>query len=261
MLSRELLDMYRAQTLDMFVDSAGDDVYSWGVEVASFAPGSGLAADMAELSRRHGYSSVRFTLHFMRGLHPFFPAHVELVRPQFKWVCLWRLGGREGREGWKGQRWVGGCGEATARCVVVCCSVCDAAGCTYVPPLTSLAFIPTSCIPTSCVRPRDWAIGAVASHPMLTQAHWDPWRPQAKLVAQVKAFLEVGCWGGAVEGGEGSHQLGTRCAAHRVQFTVSRLCNQMWGTAAPAPVGHCMGTTPGRNTSGKHVCVSAATAP
>jgi len=120
MLSRELLDIFRQQSLEVFVDSAGDDVYAWAVELCAFAPGSGLAADMDEVRRRYGYSSVRFTIHFMRGLHPFYPARVELTRPHFK----------------------------------------------------------------------SWALGAVASHPMLTPGHWDALRPQAHLIDQVKAFLQ-----------------------------------------------------------------------
>lgn len=45
-----------------------------------------------------------------------------------------------------------------------------------------------------CTTPhprRDWVLGAAASHPMLHQANWDPWRRQAELIEQVKAFLEA----------------------------------------------------------------------
>jgi hypothetical protein len=40
--------------------------------------------DMQEVQKRYGYSSVSVTLTFMRGLHPFFPASLEIVRPHFK---------------------------------------------------------------------------------------------------------------------------------------------------------------------------------
>lgn len=43
MLSKELLELFRAQSAEVFVDSVGDDVYSWAVELAAFARGSGLA--------------------------------------------------------------------------------------------------------------------------------------------------------------------------------------------------------------------------
>lgn len=43
MLSKELLDLFKQQSMEMFVDSEGDDVFQWGVELSSFAEGSGLA--------------------------------------------------------------------------------------------------------------------------------------------------------------------------------------------------------------------------
>jgi len=84
MLSRELLALFRQQSFDMFVDSVGDDVYHWSVELASFRPDSRVAKDMQEIQRRHQYSTVRLFLSFKRGLHPFYPPAVELVRPHFK---------------------------------------------------------------------------------------------------------------------------------------------------------------------------------
>lgn len=53
----------------------------------SFTPGSGLAADMAEVQRRYGYSTVRLVLTFHQGLHPFYPCAVEITRPHLKCVA------------------------------------------------------------------------------------------------------------------------------------------------------------------------------
>ena len=39
--------------------------------------------DMVELERQHGPGSVQLRLKFKRGLHPFYPPSVELLRPRF----------------------------------------------------------------------------------------------------------------------------------------------------------------------------------
>lgn len=84
MLSKELLHILRQQSFDMFVDSVGDDVYSWSVELGSFDPKSNLYKDMQEIQRRHQYSFVKLVLKFKRSLHPFYPPSVEVVRPHLK---------------------------------------------------------------------------------------------------------------------------------------------------------------------------------
>lgn len=43
MLSRELLDFYRSRSTDYAVDTVGDDVYHWVVDLGSFDPASDLA--------------------------------------------------------------------------------------------------------------------------------------------------------------------------------------------------------------------------
>lgn len=43
MLSKELLDILRRRSYDMIVDSVGDDVYCWSVELASFDADSDIA--------------------------------------------------------------------------------------------------------------------------------------------------------------------------------------------------------------------------
>lgn len=77
--------------------------------------------DLRELDRLHGRSDLCLRLKFKRGLHPFFPPQVQLLRPRF------------------------------------------------------LGAVP----------------GAVASHPMLQLAKWDPWRSQRNLLKELRQFLEV----------------------------------------------------------------------
>lgn len=43
MLSRELLDFMRARHVDCSVETGGDDVYHWIVDLGSFTDGSALA--------------------------------------------------------------------------------------------------------------------------------------------------------------------------------------------------------------------------
>ncbi|GAX75755.1 hypothetical protein CEUSTIGMA_g3198.t1 [Chlamydomonas eustigma] len=84
MLSKELLDLFKRQSLDMYVDSVGDDVYTWNVELASFNPESKLQQDMQEMQRKYAVSFVKLIISFKRGLHPFYPPSIEVVRPHFK---------------------------------------------------------------------------------------------------------------------------------------------------------------------------------
>ncbi|MEW5298580.1 MAG: hypothetical protein WDW36_001686 [Sanguina aurantia] len=91
MLSRELVDIYKRQSYEMFVDALDDDVYRWVVELSSFDSKSPLAAvsargvpqDMREVQKRYAYSSVQLHITFKRGLHPFYPPAVDIVRPHF----------------------------------------------------------------------------------------------------------------------------------------------------------------------------------
>ncbi|GMH42387.1 hypothetical protein BSKO_10306 [Bryopsis sp. KO-2023] len=91
MLSRELLDILREQLFDLVVDAVDDDVYRWSVELAGFDPESGLNQDIAELRKRFSYSSVHLHMTFKRGLHPFFPPRIDVLRPRFKGAMAWAL--------------------------------------------------------------------------------------------------------------------------------------------------------------------------
>lgn len=73
------------------------------------------------LQEKYGYCEVQLRVTFMRGLHPFYPPTVELVRPRMS--------------------------------PVVAC--------------------------------------ALASHPLLCLERWDPWKPCAELLYELKAFLQV----------------------------------------------------------------------
>lgn len=77
--------------MDMLVDTVGDDVYCWSVELASFNPSSGLAKDIAELQKQYSYSTVQLHFLFKRGLHPFYPPRVEVLRPRFKTPISWAV--------------------------------------------------------------------------------------------------------------------------------------------------------------------------
>ncbi len=176
MLSREVLDVFRQQDPTMYVDTHGDDVYTWNVWIGGFRADSPLARvsrglsccrvvsmgkrmmvsmqpkqadllclascciehpsqpamadpsctmmlqDMLEVSRRFSQSTVHLRFSFKRGLHPFYPPAVEIIRPHLQ------------------------------------------------------APMP----------------GAVASHPMLKLQNWDPWRRNVDVFKVLKEFLEVG---------------------------------------------------------------------
>ncbi|KIZ04192.1 hypothetical protein MNEG_3760 [Monoraphidium neglectum] len=81
MLSNELLAIIRKEDPTLFADSVGDDVYKWDVWLSNFDAGSQLAKDMEVVSRRYAYSTLQLRFSFMRGLHPFFPPLLEVVRP------------------------------------------------------------------------------------------------------------------------------------------------------------------------------------
>ncbi|KAI8463576.1 MAG: hypothetical protein J3K34DRAFT_462370 [Monoraphidium minutum] len=81
MLSNELLAIIRKQDPTLFADSVGDDLYKWDVWLSNFDSSSQLAKDMEAVSRRHAYSTLQLRFTFMRGLHPFFPPRLEVMRP------------------------------------------------------------------------------------------------------------------------------------------------------------------------------------
>ncbi|KAG2424400.1 hypothetical protein HXX76_014609 [Chlamydomonas incerta] len=93
MLSKELQECLRGRHPDCSVETGGDDLYHWVVDLGSFAPGCELAKDMREVSRRYCYSTVRLRLKFMRGLHPFFPPSVEVVWPHLAGPLLGAVAG------------------------------------------------------------------------------------------------------------------------------------------------------------------------
>lgn len=75
----------------MVVDAIDNDVYRWGVEMAGFDVNSMLYSDLMKLSFIHGYSTVQLQVTFKRGLHPFYPPRVEVIRPRFKGPVGWAV--------------------------------------------------------------------------------------------------------------------------------------------------------------------------
>eukprot|EP00208_Stichococcus_sp_RCC1054_P006752 CAMPEP_0206141010 /NCGR_PEP_ID=MMETSP1473-20131121/11513_1 /ASSEMBLY_ACC=CAM_ASM_001109 /TAXON_ID=1461547 /ORGANISM="Stichococcus sp, Strain RCC1054" /LENGTH=407 /DNA_ID=CAMNT_0053535399 /DNA_START=79 /DNA_END=1299 /DNA_ORIENTATION=+ len=65
-------------------DAIGDDVYKWDVRITQCTPGTPLAQDLEQLRRTTGDGSVRLRMSFKRGLHPFYPAAVQVVAPRFQ---------------------------------------------------------------------------------------------------------------------------------------------------------------------------------
>lgn len=81
----------REQSVDLLVDAVNNDVYQWRVELAGFPPSSDLNKDIYQLQKRFSYSSIHLLITFKRGLHPFFPPCLEILRPRLRGVMAWAL--------------------------------------------------------------------------------------------------------------------------------------------------------------------------
>ncbi|CAD7703570.1 unnamed protein product [Ostreobium quekettii] len=92
-LCKELLDIKREQenSMTLLVDAIDDDIYRWCVNMAGFNPSSCLAEDILEMSRLYCDSSVQIHMTFKRGLYPFYPPQIEVVRPRFKMPLAWAV--------------------------------------------------------------------------------------------------------------------------------------------------------------------------
>jgi hypothetical protein len=42
-----------------------------------------LRQDLLELQKKYTYSNVQLRVHFKRGLHPFYPPAIQIIRPHF----------------------------------------------------------------------------------------------------------------------------------------------------------------------------------
>ena len=73
------------------VEAIDNDVYRWRVELGGFRMGSQLFEDLMTLCGIHGYSTVQLHVTFKRGLHPFYPPHVEVIRPRFRGPVAWAV--------------------------------------------------------------------------------------------------------------------------------------------------------------------------
>lgn len=75
----------------MMVDAIGNNVYTWNVELGNFSTDSDLYEDLMAMRELHGYSTVQLHVTFKRGLHPFYPPMVEVIRPRFKGPVNWAI--------------------------------------------------------------------------------------------------------------------------------------------------------------------------
>lgn len=89
-ISRQLI-FGREQSVDLLVDAVNNDVYQWEVELAGFPQSSELYNDICQLQKQFSYSSIYLLITFKRGLHPFFPPSVEVLRPRLKGLMSWAL--------------------------------------------------------------------------------------------------------------------------------------------------------------------------
>ena len=87
MLSNELAKIMDLGQGSLACDAIDNDVHRWRVRLSGFE--GPLAQDMARVKARHGYDFVELKVTFTPDLHPFYPPHVELVRPRFSG---WLLG-------------------------------------------------------------------------------------------------------------------------------------------------------------------------
>jgi baculoviral IAP repeat-containing protein 6 len=91
MLSNELLAIFRRGQVGerpITADAEGDNVYQWLVRMGHFDPGSQLGKDLQLLKASHGIDTVELSVTFTRGLHPFYPPKVQLIRPRMPVIIL-----------------------------------------------------------------------------------------------------------------------------------------------------------------------------
>mmetsp|Transcript_5781 Transcript_5781/g.16229 ORF Transcript_5781/g.16229 Transcript_5781/m.16229 type:complete len:994 (+) Transcript_5781:105-3086(+) len=88
--------------VDIAADAVGNNVYTWRVRISGFSPASQLGKDLAQLQQAHGYDFVELRVAFMRGLHPFYPPKVEVVRPRMPLAVVCALASHPllSLEGW-----------------------------------------------------------------------------------------------------------------------------------------------------------------
>jgi hypothetical protein len=69
------------------------DLYNWCLQLRDFPSSSAIAKGLRRLSEdsRCGYDYVELQLKFVRGLHPFFPPAVQIVRPRLAGDAMWRV--------------------------------------------------------------------------------------------------------------------------------------------------------------------------
>lgn len=203
MLSNELLAIYKntqaTGDYSLSVDSEGDDVYTWNVWLAEFKQGSNMAEVGVGMPRTvaAAFGSI---LHRPDGKSP-----LPCGMPFYGFVesSVYRVVQHFGR-----------CHSHSAACAILqyrvhatnnlwpldfwlqdmqqfnrrwhCANV-------HLRVHYIRGLHPFAAPSVEIVRPHFQGpiLGALASHPMLHQANWDPWRSQVELFQQIKMFLEV----------------------------------------------------------------------
>jgi baculoviral IAP repeat-containing protein 6 len=72
-------------------EAVDHDVYRWTVQLRDFAPKSALARGLRRLVEEHGYDYVELSFSFARGIHPFYPPTVQIIRPRLAGGAMWRV--------------------------------------------------------------------------------------------------------------------------------------------------------------------------
>ncbi|KAA0168690.1 hypothetical protein FNF28_02429 [Cafeteria roenbergensis] len=77
----------------LVAEPVGDDVYQWVVKLRKFPPKSAVAKGLRRLVEddRFGYDYVELQFSFAKGLHPFYPPSVQVVRPRLAGAAMWRV--------------------------------------------------------------------------------------------------------------------------------------------------------------------------
>ena len=75
----------RSQWNKFRVDTVGDDIHEWQVTLTPDAFSGQLKKDLTRCCQEyHGLQGVEMQFIFKRGLHPFYPPQLKLLRPRFK---------------------------------------------------------------------------------------------------------------------------------------------------------------------------------
>jgi len=75
----------------LVVEPVRFDVYRWDVQLRGFDAKSAIARGLRRLVEQNGYDYVELRFSFAKGLHPFYPPSVQVIRPRLAGSAMWRL--------------------------------------------------------------------------------------------------------------------------------------------------------------------------